>query len=228
MRKGIGLSLALAMWAGNLLAAEDVPQSIALEGIHVSGTPDVAKVDGFTKCKNEYSYYRCAASKTISIFGIPAKNGYIDLKPNGAYREVSEAPAEKLWYSAVNLSIEQYVVDEKCVKKVRAKSKEKNIWAEAIPPDECIVPGGIPALKEKLEAAGWLSEPIKHGARYFNADLPICIDINSSSHPPLDNVFLVSISENDAKSGWKRVSEKTVQKKESAKKTDDFIKSMEE
>jgi len=99
--------------AGTALGAERL-STVSVYGLKVPGTPEIAKEQGFTDCKDNYSSYVCTHTKPTVVAGINAKSAavffdgsdHFSEKNRQSSRKVTDFPPEKLTYGGVRLEFE--------------------------------------------------------------------------------------------------------------------------
>lgn len=203
-------------------------QVVAFEGLHVPGTPEAAKADGFTNCTKEYSNFTCTRDSAYSLYGVPAVKAFVQLNSADSFApdyyspsssDVAEAPANELSYRHISLAFPVISYDEQCVKKNSSPD-------DLVAPDECIIPGGIDTVKEQLAKNGWLADD--GGAKvqnYYKPGTPIELSIRRA----LDftsELQIAPISSKAASKKWQELQARTAKEQSATESADNFIESM--
>lgn len=203
-------------------AAETKLQTIAFEGLHVPGTPDLAKRDGFTDCSHEYSYFKCSHPGKLSLMGVEAKEAFVQLNRADGFKpgyymssneDASKVPPAQLSYRDVHVIFERTVYDTRCVEKKR----KPDSWAE---PEECIIPGGIDSFRLALKKAGWAEKNEIKFSSFYKQGVPLHIHVRNTE------VTLQPLTAKEADVAWQEVAAKQAEAAQSAQSSQAFIDSM--
>lgn len=197
-------------------------QTIAFEGLHVPGNPDIAKQDGFTDCSNEYSYFKCSHPAKLALLGVEAKEAFVQLNRADAFKpgyymssneDASKVSPAQLSYRSVSVIFDRTVYDSACVE----KHKKPDSWVE---PEECIIPGGIDSFKVALKKAGWAEKNEIKFSSFYKQGVPLHIHIRNTE------VTLQPLTAKEADEAWQEVSAKQAAEAQSAQGSQAFIDSM--
>lgn len=203
-------------------AAETKLQTIAFEGLHVPGTPELAKQDGFTECSSEYSYFQCKHPQKLSLMGVEAKEAFVQLNRADAFKpgfymssneDASKVAPAQLSYRNVHVIFERTAYDSACVE----KKKKPDSWLE---PEECIIPGGIDSFRLALKKAGWAEKNEIKFYSYYKQGVPLHVHIRNTE------VTLQPLTAKEADEAWQEVAAKQAEAAQATQSSQAFIDSM--
>lgn len=159
----------------------------------VPGTAHLARLKGFTECKDTYYTLTCQHTKPPSFFGAMVVSAQIDLtRGNHAgtesdaisaeSKDIKGATLDELSYDSISLTFKPTEFDEACLKRSTKESWER--------PNECAKANTIGAALHAMKNEGWILVSERKGNRTWMHP-GTAATISSSNFGP-DNMLRLS------------------------------------